>query len=544
MKDYTAHQDTFARDRLPQAAQQPEYLFDVPSLKFPEQLNCAQALLKRAFEIGDPERPALFSADERWTYRELDDRSSAIANVLVNELQLVPGNRVLLRAPNNPMLVACWLAVLKAGGIAVATMPMLQARDLMPIIDKAQINLALCDSRLVDELAAAERAGGSLRSIIPFNNTWLTESLASLNDLASGSSTTFDVVDTSGDDIALIAFTSGTTGIPKGAIHYHRDVLAMCVSVVDNLLHTRHEGVFIGSPPLAFTFGLGMLLAFPMWCGASTVLLESAPPLDLAKAINQFAATVCATEPTAYRAILASGQDVKFPTLKTCVSAGEHLPLGIFNEWERRTGLRLINGLGATEMIHIFVSASGVDIRPGAVGKALPGYRAAILDDTFEPIGPRKPGHLAVIGPTGCKYLDDKRQSDYVKKGWNITGDICSMDEDGYVWFEGRSDDMIVTSGYNVATAEVEEALLLHVAVAECAVVGVPDPGKGSIVKAFVRLVEPCKASEQVKQELKEHVKRVIAPYKYPRQIEFVDSLPKTPTGKIQRHLLKTAAHD
>jgi 2-aminobenzoate-CoA ligase len=530
----TAHLDTFAHDHLPPPGQWPVLLFDRPELRYPERLNCATELLDRTVAGGLGEKPVFLTASGRWTYAELLERANRIAAVLAQDFGLVPGNRVLLRAPNTPMLVACWFAVLKAGGIVVTTMPMLRARELAVILDKAQIGLALCDHRLTEELERARASAPVCRRICTFGDKG-----AELEERMAGKDGTFADAPTFRDDVALIAFTSGTTGRPKGTMHVHRDVMAICDTFPRHVLKPRADDVFIGSPPIAFTYGLGGLVTFPMRAGATSVLLEAAPPDVLAQAIAEFKPSICFTSPTAYRMMLATASGAALASLEKCVSAGEPLPLATFQAFEQATGKRIIDGIGATEMLHIFISAAGADIRPGATGEVVPGYRAMVVDDDVQEVPPGTTGRLAVRGPTGCRYLADPRQSDYVRHGWNLTGDAYQLDEDGYFWFQARADDMIISAGYNIAGPEVEDALLEHEAVAECAVVGAPDPVRGQIVKAFVVTRAGVPPSDALIKELQAFIKQRIAAYKYPRAIEFIDALPRTETGKVQRFRLR-----
>ncbi|MGH6895882.1 MAG: AMP-binding protein [Geminicoccaceae bacterium] len=539
MSAYTAHLDTFARDNLPPRELWPELSFDLPELQYPERLNCATELLDRAIERGFGDKVAFYTPNERWTYRELLERANRIARVLIDDFDLVPGNRVLLRAANNPMLVACWFAVLKAGGIAVTTMPLLRARELGVVLDKAEIGLALCDERLAEEMEQARARAPVCKRICHFNGSGAPGAAAELEARMGRAAPELENVDTSKDDVALIAFTSGTTGRPKGTMHFHRDVMAICDCFPRSTLRPAADDVFIGSPPIGFTFGLGGVVTFPMRFGASAVLLEAAPPDVLLQAIQAFRASVCFTSPTAYRMMLDKAGDFDLASLKKCVSAGEPLPLATFEAWQRETGLRIIDGIGATEMLHIFISGADDAIRPGATGRPLPGYRAMVVDEAMRPLPPGEIGKLAVRGPTGCRYLADDRQKEYVRQGWNLTGDAYKVDEDGYFWFQARTDDMIISAGYNIAGPEVEDALLEHDAVAECAVVGAPDPVRGQIVKAFVVPRQGVERAEPLGKELQEFVKQRIAAYKYPRAIEFVDALPRTETGKVQRFRLR-----
>ncbi len=535
---YSAHLDTFARERLPPPHEWPEFLFEGPALQFPDVLNCATELLDRWVERGEGERLCVQGHGVRWTYAELQRQANRIARVLVEDLGLVPGNRVLLRGANSPMLAACWFAVVKAGGIAVGSMPLLRARELVAIIDKAQVSHALCDARLADELKLALPACPTLRQVSMFGADFGGE----LEARAAAKPATFDNVATGAQDTCVIAFTSGTTGVPKGTMHFHRDVMAACACWPPHVLRARSDDVFIGSPPLAFTFGLGGLLLFPLSIGASTVLVEKTAPEALLQAIAQFGASVCFTAPTSYRAMagLAALHDIS--SLRKCVSAGEALPAATRQLWLDTTGIQIIDGIGSTELLHIFISADEAHARPGATGVPVPGYRAVVLgDDGLE--APRgQVGRLAVKGPTGCKYLDDRRQANYVQGGWNLTGDAYLVDDDGQFVYQARTDDMIVSGGYNIAGPEVESALLLHAAVSECGVIGVPDSARGMVVKAIVVLRPGFEGDAAMVKTLQDFVKQGIAPYKYPRQIEFRASLPRTETGKLQRFRLREPA--
>ncbi|RJF69026.1 2-aminobenzoate-CoA ligase [Deinococcus cavernae] len=531
----SAHEDSFARDHLPPPEQWPELIFELPELQYPERLNAAVELLRLAAE--QPDKPALVADGQVWTYRELDVRSNQLAHILRDEMDLKPGNRVLLHGPNTPMLAACWFAILKAGGIVVSTMPLLRGHELAKVISKASISHALSDVTCRTAVHDAMETTNSLRHIYGFKKDG-----GMLLEMARTRPESFDAVQTAADDVALIAFTSGTTGQPKGCMHFHRDILAICDTFAKYILKAERDDVFIGSPPFAFTFGLGVSLLFPLRIGATTALVENGSPPNLAQAIAQFGATVCSTAPTSYR-MLASMPDLSgLKTLRKCVSAGEALPAATRQLWREKTGIELIDGIGATEMLHIFISADEQEARPGCTGKAIPGIRACVLDDDGQPLPPGQAGRLAVKGPVGCRYLDDERQSVYVQNGWNITGDTYVLTGDGYFEYQARSDDMIVSSGYNIAAPEVEGALLRHPAVAECAVVGLPDDLRGQVVSAFVVLAPNHQPSDLLKKELQAFVKDEIAPYKYPRRIEFRSALPKTATGKLQRFQLRPQA--
>ena len=533
---HTAHLDTFANDNLPPRDLWPELVFDLPQLRYPERLNCGTTLLDRAVERGWGARRAIVAPDgSTWTYAQLLDRANRIARVLVEDLGLVPGNRVLLRAPNNPMHAACWFAVMKAGGIAVGTMPLLRAKELTDIITKAQVSHALCDGRLLAELEAARPVCPTLTTVVPFG-TGATDALEARMAAKAGS---FANVDTAAEDTALIAFTSGTTGKPKGTMHFHRDVVAVCDCWPQSTLRAAPDSLFTGSPPLAFTFGLGGLLLFPLSIGAATLLLEKASPEMLLPAIAEHRVNVLVTAPTSYRAMAAEASRHDLSSLVKCASAGEALPAATRLLWKEATGIEIIDGIGATEMLHIFISHDEAHAKPGATGKPIPGYRACVMDDAGRPLPPGQVGKLAVKGPTGCRYLADERQTTYVKDGWNYTGDAYLVDADGDFVYQARTDDMIVSAGYNIAGPEVESALLLHPAVAECGVIGAPDEERGQIVKAFVVLKHGHTPDTPMARELQEFVKRTIAPYKYPRAVEFLDALPRTETGKLQRFRLR-----
>jgi 2-aminobenzoate-CoA ligase len=526
----TAHVDTFVIDRLPPPALWPELRFDLPELQYPARLNAGVELLDRALERGWGERPCMSGGGTSWTYAELAEWSNRIANVLVSGYGLVPGNRVLIHGANAPWIVAAWFATLRAGGVAVVTMPMLREFELNEICRRAEPLVALCATGLERPLVSIGRCPVAL---------WGDE--GDLFHRAQAQPSAFRPVDTYGTDPALLGFTSGTTGEPKATIHFHRDLLTIA-DTFNPVLKPVADDVFTGSPPLSFTFGLGGLVVFPMRVGASTVFVGTPGPAALAELIAERRVTVCFTAPTAYRAMLQLEPPADLSSLRRAVSAGETLPAATFHAFEQATGVRLIDGIGATEMLHIFISASDDDIRPGATGKPLRGYEARVIDDEGRPVPDGTVGRLAVRGPIGCRYLDDERQKVYVVDGWNVTGDAYVRDADGYFWFQARNDDMIISSGYNIAAPEVEQALSLHPAVAEVGVIGVPDEERGAVVKAFVYLVDPSTASDELARELQDHVKRTIAPYKYPRLIEFrAEPLPKTLTGKLQRRALAPA---
>jgi len=512
----SAYRDTFARDNLPARGEWPDFVFSLPELGYPERMNCATELLDRWIGAGEGERPCLVSPTQTWSYARLAERVNRIANVLTRHLGLVPGNRVLLRGPNSPMMVAAHFAVMKAGGVVVATMPL-----------------------LAEEMEKARAQAPMLERIV----YWGSESADALETLmAKPDYERFSACNTATDDVCLIAFTSGTTGEPKGTMHFHRDMLATCDSYGRHVLRANGDDRFIGSPPLAFTFGLGGLGLFPMRVGAASILIEKTTPDDLLAAIAKHRATVCFTAPTAYRAMLAKLGQHDISSLRKCVSAGEALPKATFDAWHQATGIKILDGIGATEMLHIFIGSPEEDIRPGATGKPVPGYEARVVDDHGNAVPPGTMGRLAVRGPTGCRYLADKRQAQYVQNGWNVTGDTYVMDADGYFWYQARSDDMIVSAGYNIAGPEVEAALLAHPAVAECGVVGAPDEERGQIVKAYVVLRPGYSGDAAATKLLQEHVKATIAPYKYPRAVEYVASLPRTQTGKLQRFELRRMA--
>ncbi|HVG04423.1 MAG TPA: AMP-binding protein [Burkholderiaceae bacterium] len=542
--------DTFARDHLPPRSEWPECVFD-PEYRYPQQINCVTELLDRQVDAGHGARRAITALiggrAVSCSYAQLQAQVNRIARVLTEDLKLVSGNRVLLRAPNTPMLAACWLAVVKAGLIAVGSMPLLRSRELKQMIDKAKIGAALCDVRLKEELAtvldvASEHHAPDLKTVVYFNDT----AADSLEARVARKPIDFTAHASHRDDVCLIAFTSGTTGQPKGTVHFHRDILVMADAFTTHVLKPTSDDVFCGTPPLAFTFGLGGLLAMPLRFGASTLLIEKPTPETLLAAIESTRATVCFTAPTMYRqmALLLADAARTFDisSLRKTVSAGEMLPDATRRLWKQTTGIEMIDGIGATEMIHIFIAAAGSDVRAGAIGKAVSGYRAIVVNDAMDELPRGTAGKLAVKGPTGCRYLDDDRQRSYVRDGWNLTGDTFVHDDEGYFRYQARSDAMIVTSGYNVAGPEVEGALLLHPAVAECGVIGVADQERGQRVVADVVLKAGHVGSDDLCAELQAFVKRTIAPYKYPRTIEFVNSLPRTETGKLQHFRLRDLA--
>ena len=535
----SAHIDTFARDHLPSPDLLPDFLFSLPELRYPDRLNCVTAFVDAWLAAGHGDCDCLISQTERLSYAGLAERVNRIANVLTRDLGVVPGNRVLLRGPNSPMMVAAYFAVIKAGAVVVATMPLLRAKEIAFPVGKAAIRLALCDVRLADEMEKARALAPMLGQVV----YWGSGAGDSFEDLMTKPGYEhFEACDTASDDVCLIAFTSGTTGVPKGTMHFHRDMLAICDTFGKYVLRAGRDDRFIGSPPIAFTFGLGGLVLFPLRVGAAAILLEKAAPDDLLAAIGRLRATVCFTAPTAYRYMLGKLADHDLSSLRKCVSAGETLPAATFDAWLAATGIRIIDGLGSTEMLHIFIGSPEEAVRAGATGTPVPGYEARVIDEGGRELPPGAAGRLAVRGPTGCRYLGDRRQTEYVQHGWNITGDTYMQDADGYFRYQARSDDMIISAGYNIAGPEVETVLLTHPAVAECGVVGQPDAERGQIVKAYVVLKQGFAADMALTRTLQEHVKSTVAPYKYPRAIEYVTSLPRTETGKLQRFALRRIA--
>ncbi|MFV1440951.1 MULTISPECIES: AMP-binding protein [unclassified Phaeobacter] len=532
----SAHIDTFTRDNLPPADQWPEFLME--GFDYPERLNAAVELTDAMVARGFGDHTALIGNGRRRTYKELADWTNRLAHVLVEDLGVKPGNRVLIRSANNPAMVACWLAATKAGAVVVNTMPMLRTGELGKIVDKAEISHALCDTRLMEELVSCAKTSAYLTSVVGFDGT--SNHDAELDRLALEKPVSFEAVATGRDDVALLGFTSGTTGAPKATMHFHRDLLMIADGYAAEVLGVTPEDIFVGSPPLAFTFGLGGLAIFPLRFGAAATLLENASPPNLIEIIEKYRATVCFTAPTAYRVMLrAMEEGADLSSLRAAVSAGETLPAPVYEEWMAQTGKPMLDGIGATEMLHIFISNRFDDHRPACTGKPVRGYQVRVLDAEGKEAPRGEVGRLAVKGPTGCRYLADTRQDSYVRDGWNITGDSFVMDADGYLHFAARNDDMIVSAGYNIAGPEVEAALLSHEAVAECAVIGAKDEARGEIVQAHVVLAEGSSPSDVLTKALQDHVKATIAPYKYPRDIIYIDALPKTETGKIQRFRLK-----
>ncbi|WP_372992772.1 AMP-binding protein [Sulfitobacter sp.] len=532
----SGHMDSFSRDNLPPPDSWPDLLLD--GFDYPDRLNIGVELTDSMVEKGFGDYTALIGNGRRRTYKELTDWTNKLARAMVENLGVKPGNRVLIRSANNPAMVACWLAATKAGAVVVNTMPMLRAKELTAIVDKAQISHAICDTRLMDEMTACAKSSQYLKSVVGFDGT--SNHDAELDRLALEKPVQFQSVDTAIDDVALLGFTSGTTGSPKATMHFHRDLLIIADGYAREVLQVTPEDVFVGSPPLAFTFGLGGLAIFPLRYGAAATLLENASPPNMIEIIEKYKATVCFTAPTAYRAMLsAMDQGADLSSLRAAVSAGETLPAPVYQDWQKKTGKPMLDGIGATEMLHIFISNRFDDHRAACTGKPVRGYQAKVIGEDGAELPRGEVGRLAVRGPTGCRYLADDRQGVYVKDGWNITGDSFSMDVDGYLHFAARNDDMIISAGYNIAGPEVEAALLSHSFVVECAVVAKPDEQRGSIVQAHVVLTADAPKDISTIKLLQDHVKSEIAPFKYPRDIRFIDALPKTATGKIQRFALR-----
>jgi 2-aminobenzoate-CoA ligase len=525
------YKDNFVYNNLPNSDLQPDYLLNLPQFQQPEMLNCVERLLDFHIQNGNGDAVCIRTFEETWTYNNLYEKANQIAHVLVDDLGLKSGNRVLLRSANNPMMVTCWFAIIKAGGIVVATMPLLRAKELTTVIDCAEISIALCDADLKEEMNLVESE--HLKNISYYRNSDLEAKMAL-------KPTSFENYKSKSNDVALIGFTSGTTGIPKMTAHFHSDILNICGAFPNYALQPTSKDIFIGSPPIGFTFGLGGLVLFPMYVGASTFLLEKPSPDLLLKAIQDYKITICFTAPTAWRILTTKLDKYDVSSLRKCVSAGETLPLTVWEDWHNATGLKIIDGIGATEMLHIFISTNEENMKPGATGLPITGYEAKIIDSEGNDVTFGEPGKLAVRGITGCKYLNrEEKQKEYVQNGWNITGDIFKQDEDGYFWFVARGDDMIISSGYNIAAIEVESVLLTHEDILECAVVGLPDINRGMLVCANIVLKDKSKASDEFAKSIQDWFKEVAAPYKYPRMINFIENLPKTETGKVQRFKLK-----
>lgn len=544
----TGHTDQFARNHLPPLEQWPVLLLENNAdVNYPKRLNAATELLGNQIALGFGDNVALQwvedGTEKQITYQELDALSNQIAHVFVEDMGLISGNRLLLRGPNNLMMAASWLAALKAGLVTIPTMPLLRSVELKAILDKAEIQAAVCDARLADELnfcmdSSHPNHSEKLKMALFFNDS----AESSLENRAKNKPTSFTPCDTAADDVCLIAFTSGTTGQPKGCMHFHRDVLIMCDTFAKHILRLTPEDKVCGTPPLAFTFGLGGLLCFPLRVGASSVLAEGLNPKSLLEYIDRFGITMTFTAPTFYRQMAAQVGNYSLASLKNTVSAGEALPLATRELWKTATGIEMIDGIGGTEMIHVYISSRPENVRPGAIGQVVPGFEVRVVDDNLQPVPNGTVGRLAIRGPVGCRYLSDPRQQQFVQDGWNLPGDTFIMDDDGYLFYQARNDDMIVSSGYNIAGPEVEDCLLKHPAVAECGVVGVPDDLRGQILKAFIVLKDEAQPNDELIKEIQDFVKQNAAPYKYPRAIEFVDSLPRTETGKLQRFVLRQMA--
>ncbi|QEE50610.1 AMP-binding protein [Flavobacterium alkalisoli] len=533
MKHY---EDNFAHDHLPSQELHAECFTGHSDFEFPEDLNCVERLLDRHIAGGNGNKVAIRTFDTEWTYKDLYEKANQIAHVLTENLGLVPGNRVLIRSANNPMYVACWFAVLKAGGIVVATMPLLREKELTVMVESAEISHALCDYRLEEEMMAVKSP--FLKQVITFDGSG--KGISKLETLMANKSKTFNNYATKSGSLSIIGFTSGTTGKPKMTSHYHKDILLICEAFPKYSLQPTPDDVFTGSPPLGFTFGLGGLVLFPFYFGASTFLIEKPAPELLLQAIQDYKITICFTAPTAWRVLTQKVQDYDISSLRKCVSAGETLPVKVWEDWYKATGLKIIDGIGSTEILHIFISSNEENMRIGATGLPIRGYEAKIIDADGNDVEDGTEGRLAVRGITGCKYLNSpEKQMEYVQGGWNVTGDIFRKDKEGYFWFVARGDDMIISSGYNISAIEVESVLLTNENVAECAVVGLPDENRGMLVCAYIVLKDKSKACDELTKAIQDWFKEAAAPYKYPREIKYVDVLPKTETGKIQRFKLK-----
>lgn len=389
----SAHVDTFTRDNLPPADQWPVLEFTLPELNYPDRLNAAKVLIDDAVEAHGADRPALHApGSPSWNYGELQKRANQVAQVLVEDLGVVPGNRVMLRAPNNQWLVACWLGVLKAGAVVVTIMPILRGKEVRQLVERTRPAVMLCDHRFLENL---DEALDDVE-LVAFGGDGPDD----LIQRCAAKSGQFEAVETAADDVALLGATSGTTGTPKITMHFHRDILANADTFSRHILKPTSEDVFAGSPPLAFTFGLGGLVVFPLHVGASTLLTERNTPVELARLAQEHGVTVLFTAPTAYRAILKEGKGDLLTGLRVAVSAGEHLPKETWQAVKDQTGISLINGIGATELLHVFISAPVEEIRPEATGRPIPGFRAAILDAEDREAPDGEAGRLAVIGPT------------------------------------------------------------------------------------------------------------------------------------------------
>ncbi|MFZ9314779.1 MAG: AMP-binding protein [Burkholderiaceae bacterium] len=548
--------DRFVHDRLPPPTQQPQILRARPEFQFPQAFNLTDFLFEKGSAHRGPNAPlfqGLEPGSAALSYRQAAERADQIAHLVRTRLGLASGSRVLIHAPNSAETALVWLGLVKAGMVAVATMPLLRAKELGKVIRKAEIAWAVVHPALVQEVVLAAQEAPSLQQIItlgvpatempaPLYAGALGDLLATKVANAVHAPNPPFVADTDGDDIALLAFTSGTTGDPKAVVHTHHDVAAACEAWPRAVLRPRPTDLVVGSPPLAFTFGLGGMLVFPMWAGASVYYPNTRyTPETLVQTIAQVGATTCYTAPTFYRQMVEHIPEGGLPSLTTCVSAGEALPPAIRDLWRNKTGIELTDGIGATEMFHIFISSAPEEVRAGAIGRVVPGYEAQVVDDEGKPLADGEIGRLRVRGPTGCRYLADPRQTNYVKDGWNYPGDAFRRDAEGYFYYQSRTDDMIISAGYNISGLEVESVLLTHPAVAECGVVGAPDEERGMRVKAFV-VVKPDHRDHDpvaLTRDLQDYVKATIAPYKYPREIVFVQTLPRTETGKLQRFRLR-----
>ncbi len=525
----------------------PRFGLDFPEAReWPAKLNIAEVLVDDNLKRGD--KPAILYEDRQIKYRELQLMINKFGNAL-KVLDVKPYDRVMLRLPNIPEFIVSSLAVQKLGAVSVPTFTLLKAKELSYIASDCEAKVLITTPSLLEDV---EKAKGELKTIrhIVLADAKPSEVEAPyiafdylMDDFKEA--TGLEPVRVDQDEVTLLLYTSGTTGPPKGCIHTHRHYLAVADCYAKNVLQAREDDVWGGPPTMAFAYGHTGLICNPLRHGATTSLVGSGrfEPASMFQLIEKHGISVFYGVPTAYRTMVALKHErgkYDFSSLRVCVTAGEPCPPSLYYTIKEFFGCEVLEHMGCTELFNGFISTRFGQVKPGSMGLAVPGYDVRILGDDGNEVKTGEVGHLAVAGPIGIRYWKlPEKQAESVRNGWNHTGDMAYKDEEGFFWFASRSDDIIKTAAYRVSPHEVEEALIKHGAVAEAGVIGVPDLERGQIIKAFIVLKPDHKPSSRLEEELRVFVKDQIAPYKAPKEVEFVKELPKTETGKIRRAELK-----